>query len=48
MAPLAPARFSMMMGWPSNSVSLGTRMRATVSAAPPAAKGAISLMGLDG
>ena len=44
--PLAPGLFSMMIGWPSAFSSGACNRRATMSAAPPAASGTISRIGL--
>jgi hypothetical protein len=43
-----PGRFSMMMGLPSRSATFGWMMRASVSTAPPAAQGTISVTGRVG
>jgi hypothetical protein len=44
----APGLFSMTTGWPNFSVNPRPIMRASVSAAPPAAAGTIMRIGLSG
>ena len=46
--PPAPARFSITTGWPSSVANLSPRMRAKVSAGPPAGNGTTNLMALVG
>ena len=43
--PPPPSTFSMMIGWPSVSPSVGCRMRAEHSIGPPAANGTTMLIG---
>ena len=46
--PPPPGTFSMMIGWPSVSPSVGCRMRASESIGPPAANGTTMVSGLLG
>jgi len=46
--PAAPARFSMMTGWPIDSDILAPTRRASTSTAPPAANGTITRIGFIG
>jgi len=43
--PPPPGTFSMMIGWPSVSPSVGCRMRASESIGPPAANGTTMVIG---
>src|SRR3990172_8899662 len=47
MIPFAPARFSIVTGWPRSSCTFGSTIRA-VTSAPPGGKGTITRMGLAG
>src|SRR6476659_879980 len=47
-APLAPATFSTMTGWPSTAVSRSLAIRAMVSVFPPAAYGTTAVIGRAG
>ena len=44
----APATFSMMTGWPSDTRMRSARMRPIVSSGPPAANGSMIVIGRDG
>ena len=46
--PPPPGWFSMMTCWPSVSLSVGCRMRASVSSGPPAANGTTMVTGRVG
>src|SRR5215470_3361402 len=46
--PAAPARLSMMTGWPSDICSDVARMRAMISVGPPGANGTINVIDRSG
>src|SRR5262245_58460933 len=46
--PAAPARLSMMSGWPSDICSDVARMRAMMSVGPPGANGTMRVIGRSG
>src|SRR5215475_7084105 len=46
--PAAPARLSMIIGWPSDMCREVARMRAMMSVGPPGAKGTIRVIGRSG
>ena len=48
MMPVAPARLSTMMLWPSSSVMRGAMLRVVMSAGPPAENGTTMRSGLTG
>src|SRR5262245_16302389 len=48
MMPVAPARLSMTIGWPSSSVMRGPIRRAVMSVGPPAENGTTMRIGLAG
>ncbi len=48
MVPPAPVTFSAITGWPSEVFMRSLTTRATMSVAPPAANGTITVIGRDG
>src|SRR4030095_7516149 len=48
MMPVAPARLSTMMFWPSSSVRRGATVRMVISVGPPAEKGTTTRSGFTG
>src|SRR5262245_30145863 len=48
MIPVAPARLSTMMFWPSSSVRRGAMARTVISVGPPAEKGTTTRIGFTG